>query len=368
MNNFKKLLGNITKKTNLKTVSVFLFSFSLLLFSTSVIAGEKQKSKSPTSKVIHFKAAHGPYQVVLKPLTVFKEEVEKLTQGRIKVELSIPENAKDTNQAAVTKTFNDVVSGKIEMSQLYTSYMSNYEKDFLALEIPFILKDHQHAFEVVDGDIGKSLLAKLESQSPIKGLGFTYCGGYRMIGSKRVKINTVEDFAGLKINAESKMSRSALAELGAINIPTIKKESVLAALEKNDVDAYVSVYPRYFHGNEYKTAKIANALDFNTQFTVLVINKKFFSTLSKKDQEIVAFAAQKASAKERQLAVEVAEDVIKNASQHGIEVVTMSADEKARLVKKMDNVDWAKKHGFSSEIVEKIRSLAKPKMTYSKSN
>lgn len=332
-------------------------------FSAVIVILFSVTSNADKTKTIVFKAAHGPYQVISKPLNEFKNEVEAKTNGRIKVELIIPESQKETNQASVRKTFDDVKSGAIQMSQIYTAYMATYEKDFQALELPFVFKDHDHAFSVVDGEIGKNLLAKLESASPLKGLGYTYCGGYRMIASNSVHINKLEDFKGLKINAGTNMSFSIMKELGANPVKTVSKENIAEALKQKTIDAYDTVYPRYYHGNEYKTARVANDISLNTQLTVLVMNKQFFSSLSKADQLIVEEAARKASLLERKMAIDVATDVTSNAKKYGIELVVMSPAEKAKLVEKLDQVDWSKKHNISAEIIEKIKALSPKKLT-----
>ena len=41
----------------------------------------------------------------------------------------------------------------------------------------------------------------------------------------------------------------------------------------------------------------------------------------------------------------------------------MSAEEKQKMVEKLDQVNWSKKHNISSEIIEKIKNLPKKKLT-----
>lgn len=342
-----------------KQFTFILTSLAFLTLAYGSVSEASQKSNAKDTvkhqKVIRFQAAHGPYEVIIKPLKLFKEEVETLTQGKIKVELVIPDTLLESNQAHVTKVFNAVQAGEIQMSQLYSTYMSNFEKDFLALEVPFIFKDHKHAFDVVDGEVGKHLLARLEAKSSLKGLGFTYCGGYRAIGSKDYKLSKLEDFKNLSVHADSFMNESALEELGAKILPKVSKETLMSQIAAGKVPSYVTVYPRYLYWKEFEAAPVLNALDFSTQFTVLVINKKFFNALSKKEQEIVSFAAQKASLKERQVAIENAEEVLKNSQKYGIDLVVMSPAEKDRVKAALESVNWSKKHGISSNILSKIK-------------
>jgi TRAP-type C4-dicarboxylate transport system substrate-binding protein len=72
--------------------------------------------------------------------------------------------------------------GKIEMSQMYTTWLAEgIEHDMLALEMPFIFEDHDHAARVLEGPVGEGLLEKITEKSNVRGMAFTYSGGFRNI-------------------------------------------------------------------------------------------------------------------------------------------------------------------------------------------
>jgi TRAP-type C4-dicarboxylate transport system substrate-binding protein len=336
---------------------ILIFLISILpSFYNTVLADSK-------TKTIIFRVAHGPYEVINQPLQSFKKEVEEKTRGKLKVQIEIPGNIRETNQEAIKKTFEDVISGEIQMSQIYTSYMAQFDPNFHALEMPFLFKDNEHSFAAVDGEPGLQLLASLEKNSPLKGLGFTYCGGYRSIASMDLKLESVEDFSKIKMSFPSPMSKTIFVKMGATLVGNISKESIQTALEKNDINSYETVSPRYFHNGEYKTAKVLNDLNHNIQFTTIVMNKIFFKSLTKKEQKIVSDAIFKASQVERSLAVQVATEVRINASKLGIAIVKMPDSEIKKFKDKMESVDWYGIYGISREFVEKIKSLEVKKLS-----
>lgn len=341
----------------------FLFFFLFVAFSAALEAKTATAKEKKSHFTLRFKAAHGPYEVISKPFYAFKKEVEEKTHGRVAVEVLIPKSLAESNFDHVKKTHEELAAGKIQMSQLYTTYMTQYERDFFALDFPFMMDSHQHAFSVVDGSVGQDLLASLEKNSPLVGLGFTYCGGYRMMASQNTSIHKLEDFQGLRLNIESPVSKSVFTELGASVLPRVSKENLMKFVQSKKTDGYETVYPRYFHWGEFKTANIVNALNLTTQFTVLVLNKKFFNSLSKNDQAIVKSAAEKAIHYERQLAIATESEVLDNATKHNLTIVKMSEFEKSRLVQKINSVDWAKKFGVSEDILKKIKSLSPQKLT-----
>jgi TRAP-type C4-dicarboxylate transport system substrate-binding protein len=78
--------------------------------------------------------------------------------------------------------------GKIEMSQMYTTWLAEkIDQDMLALDMPFIFADHDHATRVLEGEVGEFLLNKITEKSNVRGMAFTYSGGFRnVISSKKV--------------------------------------------------------------------------------------------------------------------------------------------------------------------------------------
>jgi TRAP-type C4-dicarboxylate transport system substrate-binding protein len=78
--------------------------------------------------------------------------------------------------------------GKIEMSQLYTTWLAeHFDNDMLALDMPFIFQDHDHATRVLEGEVGEYLLDKITANSNVRGMAFTYSGGFRnLITNKKV--------------------------------------------------------------------------------------------------------------------------------------------------------------------------------------
>lgn len=309
-------------------------------------------------KIIKFIAAHDPYEIILKPLKDFKAEVEKNSNGRVRVELIIPEGTDTVNIERAEEALVAVQKGEYQMGQLYAFNMTRFEKDFMVLEVPFLFRDHEHSFATVDGEIGKELLAKLERKSSLKGLGFTYSGGYRIINTKNKIISKIKDFEGLKIATGDAMNTAIFKELGVNAIQGLQKGEIREQVTVGSLEGMISVYPRYFYNNDYKVAPITNELFFNIQFTVLTMNKGFFYSLSAEDQKIVELAAQNASLAERNVAIEIAETIHKNASQHGITIANMEPKEKKMLIEKLTNINWEKKFNLSSNLIERIKNIS----------
>ena len=133
--------------------------------------------------------AHTPYDLFLRSANIFAQHVHEYSQGQIEIEiLGLDQYEQKYNHGepidkyAVMDMVND---GVIDMSQMYTTQLGKINKDFRVLDLPFLFESHEHAARVLDGEIGQELMASLAEKSNIKGLAFTYSGGFRaIIGNK----------------------------------------------------------------------------------------------------------------------------------------------------------------------------------------
>ena len=152
---------------------------------------------SKTTK-IRWVIAHEPLSLFVRAAQDFEKEINaQQTAEKIEIEvMTLGEySAKYNDGILVTKhdLLDLMEQGKIEMSQMYTTWLAeNIEHDMLALEMPFIFEDHAHATRVLEGEVGEGLLDKITEKSNVRGMAFTYSGGFRNIIANK-KISTLKD-------------------------------------------------------------------------------------------------------------------------------------------------------------------------------
>jgi TRAP-type C4-dicarboxylate transport system substrate-binding protein len=136
---------------------------------------------------IRWVIAHEPLSLFVRAAEDFQRFVnEAQSAEKIEVEvMTLSEYSMKYNDGVLV-TKHDLLDlmeqGKIEMSQMYTTWLAeDIEHDMLALEMPFIFEDHDHATRVLEGEVGESLLEKITEKSNVRGMAFTYSGGFRNI-------------------------------------------------------------------------------------------------------------------------------------------------------------------------------------------
>ena len=312
------------------------------------------------TKKIRWVLAHEPIELFIRAAKVFAAEVNAKAPGELDIEvMTMSEYAnKYNNGVAVSKhSLVDLLdAGKIEMSQTYTVTLGKINEDFFALDLPFLFKDHDHASRVFEGTVGQTLLNSLEeSNKKVKGLAFTYSGGFRMMAGNGV-VNKIEDMRGMKIRTSySPVAIDTFKAIGADPV-AMEIEELSEGLAQADVTVGESTYPRVYALGQNAVSKVINHTEHSLFLTTILVGSDFWNGLSTELQQVVSDAALVAANYERSLSIDDVKAVQARAQADGIEVVTMSKAEQQRFAEATAIVYEMHKDTFSAGLVDNIRN------------
>ena len=277
--------------------------------------------------------AHEPVELFLRTAQAFAEEVRNSTDGAIDIEiLTATEYATKFNNGVKENPMVYMDRGELEMSQLHISQLWKYNAPaFMALEMPFLFSDHDHATRVLEGNIGQDMLLNLKEKSPARGLAFTYSGGFRIVPSKQA-VERLEDFYRMNIGCgNNPVAQDTFAAVGANPVP-MYIEDLESYLQAGRVDGGETTYTRYFVLGHDKQTNYINDNEHSLFLTSLIINKQAWQAMGERVQGIFARAALRAAQIERDESL--ADNVViqQRAAEVGIPTVRMTAKEKARFV------------------------------------
>lgn len=270
--------------------------------------------------------------------------------------LSLTDYAKKYNDGKkVTK--HDLLQlmedGTVEMSQMYTTWLGHYNKDMFVLDLPFLFRDHEHADRVLEGSIGEYLLEGLEQSSAVRGLAFTYSGGFRIVPSQQ-EYATVDAFKGAKIRtARSPVAVDTFLAVGATPVDTVELEEMNEATRAGVIDAGESTFVRVIPLEQDKSFAYVNDTAHSLFLTSIIVANGFWDTLDTATQEIMKDAALNAARIERRESVV---DVASVKETLGSRVVEMSADETAKFKTATEVVYTKYADYFSNDLINKIKS------------
>jgi tripartite ATP-independent transporter DctP family solute receptor len=322
----------------------------------STNAKEAAVSKTEPRK-IRWVLAHEPVTLFNRAASHFAEEVKKRSNGQLEVEvLTVPQYAAKYNKGRILR-HDQVVKyiqiGNIEMSQTYTTDLGRLNPDLYVLDLPFLFRNHAHATKVLEGEVGNALLAGL-APANVRGLAFTYSGGYRVIPSKK-EITSIDQFKGMKIRTSgSPVAKDTFAALGATPIP-LDLEDVPQASKEGRIEGAESTYPRFYSMKQNEVSSVLNDTQHSLFLTSIVVNEKFWNSLSPDLQKAVRESAVSAARLERQESIEDAELTKEKCRKEGIKVTTLSEKEQERFKAATKDI-YKKYHSkFSKDYISAIQ-------------
>jgi TRAP-type C4-dicarboxylate transport system substrate-binding protein len=302
--------------------------------------------------------AHEPIELFLRAARVFAEEVNAKAPGQLELEvMTLSEFSKKYNNGEQVNK-HDLVSlldqNKIEMSQTYTITLGRIDKDFQALDLPFLFTDHDHASRVFEGPIGKKLLDGLTEKVGVKGLAFTYSGGFRIIPGNET-VSRIEDLRGIKVRtSHSPVAIDTFKAVGAEVVP-MELEELTDKLGDAEVDIGESTYPRVYALGQNKVSKVVNHTEHSLFLTSILVSEDFWNTLTPELQAIVSKAAVNAARHERDLSIEDVRITRERCMADGIEVVDLSKEEQDKFREATKEVYIKYENYFSPGLVDAIR-------------
>jgi len=308
-------------------------------------------------KIVSWVIAHEPVHLFIRTARAFADEIEKTSKGKLVVEILTASDYLKKDPTATLSPDGNVSSrcifdaledGRIAMSQTQTSVFGRINKDFFALDLPFLFKDHDHVTSVMEGSIGRELCESLSERSGIRGLAFTYSGGYRVIGSNR-PIDTLTALQDSSVRiGHNPVNYVTMKALGI----TPKKLDYIGygydVIEQGSDDATETTYLRFKGKHVLKT-------QHNMYMTTVAVSTKFWDELDVETQELFRAAAVKAAQIERQWSIEDCHKFERECVENGVEIHELTASEIARLEEMTKSVYTDVDEWFSPGLIDRLK-------------
>lgn len=222
----------------------------------------------------------------------FKEIMEKNSNGEITV--TIYPNAKLGDERTLLERMK---MGIVDSAIITTGPIINFVPSYGVIDLPFLFRDPDHAYKVLDGSIGQKLLAEVESQG-WKGLAFGERGFRNLTNSKR-KVVTPEDIKGLKIRVmQNPVYVDSFRALGANAVPMAWTE-VLTALQQGTVDGQENPLNVIVAFKLYEMQKYLSISRHAYAPAAILMSMKMWQKLTPAQQALAKNAAQGAAEFER---------------------------------------------------------------------
>ena len=259
----------------------------LLVSSAAVTAGctGSAASSAPSiPRVLRASASAAEGEPQALALRRFAEEVERRTDGRIRVAV-YPSSALGDEREVIEL----VILGAVQAACPANSPLATFAPELGVLDLPFLFDDRAHLYRALDGEVGASLASALRRRG-LHLLGF-FDIGLRHVMTRAAPLETPEDFAGLKIRTmEKPLHLGAFRSFGASPLPMAYGE-LYTALEQGVIDGAEAAATNYLSRGFHEVAPFWAEVGWLHLVAPFVLNEDFYRSLSEADRRAVDEAA-----------------------------------------------------------------------------
>jgi tripartite ATP-independent transporter DctP family solute receptor len=247
-----------------------------------------------SSKVIRLGHGLSTGHSVHQGMVYFGEQLEKISEGKFKVQI-YPSQQLGTERQCLEL----LQIGSLDMTKVSAGVLENFSPSIKVFGIPYMFKDKEHTFRVLDGPIGDELLAGTEKYW-LKGLGY-YDSGSRSFYTIDRPVEQPNDLEGLKIRVmESQTAIDMVKSFGGSPTP-ISWGELYTALQQGVVDGAENNPPSFYLSRHYEVCKYYIIDEHTVLPDVVLMSTHLWNTLNNQEQKWIQEAMDLSVIEQRRL-------------------------------------------------------------------
>ena len=251
---------------------------------------------------------------VHKAMVHFGERLSELSNGAMDVKIY------PSSQLGTEREMIELLQiGSLSMTKVSASPLEGFVPAMKIFSIPYIFRDNDHFWKVLNSEVGQGLLAGVEPFR-LKGLAY-YDAGSRSFYTNNKPVRTPADLAGMKIRVlNSPTAVRTVRELGGAATPVAWGE-LYTALQQGVVDGAENNPPSYYLSRHYEIARYYSLDEHTSVPDVMLMSLRVWENLTDQQQEWVDKAMQDSVTFQRQAWQESTLDSLAKVKADGVEVI-----------------------------------------------
>ncbi len=295
----------------MKTLIASIFAF--IIGSTNMVQAEVY-----TMTVATVAPADSPWSALL---TMYKENVEKKTAGKVKVKIMLGGALGDENEA-VTKCSR----GQIQAVAASTGALGSKIPELNVVELPFLFRTAEEADRVIDNVLTPEFEKIFKQRGLI--LGFWSENGYRNFGTRDKAVHSPADLKGKKMRSqESQVHMMMYKAFGAAAVP-IPTTEVPQALATKNVDGFDQALLYTIAAGWQQSIKFMTISEHIYQPAAVAYNAAWYDKLPTDIQKILIEEGRSVQGKGRKAVRKIIPELKEILKAEKITVVELTAQEK----------------------------------------
>ncbi|WP_337880221.1 TRAP transporter substrate-binding protein [Rheinheimera sp.] len=276
-----------------------------------LLSGCQQAEPALTLRMAH---SLDQEHVVHKAMLNMAERLEHYSGGTMKIQVY------SGGQLGSERELIELLQiGSLALTKVSAAPLEGFAPSMQVFSVPYVFRDEQHLWQVLEGPIGQKLLADL-SPVRLKGLGY-YDAGSRSFYTTQAKISSPADLAGLKFRVPNSQTAVQMVQtLGGAATPVDWGE-LYTALQQGVVDGAENNPPSFYLSRHYELCKYY-LLDEHTSVPDLILmSQHIWDSLSAEQQGWLQQAVADSVAYQREAWKISTHDALAKVKAAGVEVI-----------------------------------------------
>ncbi len=287
-------------------------------------------------------------QPYAKAAVKFAELVKEYTGGNVEVQIfpnSLLGDQRDLLEG--------LQLGSVDIALTSSAVLSGFMPRVQVFDLPFMFRDAQHVYKVVDGPLAKEIYAGDEAKK-LKVIA-TWENGFRDISNNKHPIEKPDDMKGIKIRVmENKLYIEMFKALGAEPTPMARGE-LFTALQTGIVDAQDNPIGQTYTSRFYEVQKFITLSGHTYSPEPMVFSLAKWNKIPADYQAAILKASAEAGKYNRELDATLQQDYIKKSEEKGMAVTILSPDQKKMFQDKMKPVWDMFEEKIGKDLIQKIQ-------------
>jgi len=250
---------------------------------------------------------------VHKGMVFMAEKLAAISQGRMRVDIY------PGGQLGGERELIELLQiGSLAMTKVSTAPMESFVPEMVIFGIPYVFRDDDHRWRVLNSAVGQRLLLAGETVF-LRGLCF-YDAGSRSFYVKDKPIETPADLGGLKIRVmKSITSVKMIQALGGSSTP-IPWAELYTALQQGVVDGAENNPPSFHLSRHYEVCRYYSLDEHTSIPDILLISTTVWNSLTPQEQRWLQQAVDESVVHQRRLWTEACEEALRTVQEAGVVV------------------------------------------------
>jgi tripartite ATP-independent transporter DctP family solute receptor len=262
------------------------------------------------------KLAHGldPTHPVHRAMEFLAERVRDESGGTMRIDIYPSEQLGTERQALELLQI-----GSLGMTKVSAAVLENFAAPFKVLSLPYIFRDEAHKWAVLEGPIGREMLA-MAARFRLRGLCF-YDAGSRSFYTKDRPIMTPQDLEGLKIRTQESATATQMVTLLGGSATPIAWGELYTALQQGVVDGAENNPPSFHLSRHYEVARYYSLNEHTAVPDVLLVSTVVWDDLTDRQRRWLQHAAHESAQYQKLLWREATAEALRMVRADGVQVV-----------------------------------------------